>query len=197
MTPTQNRVIDFMVAAVMAVVFLPLFLVIAGLSVLFGKRPVFYSEKRVGLNGREFTLYKFRTLRPDIFQGAMRHDWTDRLYKHGVSRRCTGSFFRILRKYSLDELPQIWNILKGDMSTVGPRPMPAGELEFRFGSDAPRITSVRPGLTGLWQVSGRNDLDPEQRRSLDLYYVENRNLWLDCRIMLKTLPQVILGRGAY
>ena len=120
-----------------------------------------------------------------------------RVQKNRTPENCQGWFFKALRKYSLDELPQIWNILVGDMSMVGPRPMPKHELEYRFGSDASRITSIRPGLTGLWQISGRSDLSPEERLRLDLYYVEKRNPWLDYRIILKTFSAVLSGRGAF
>jgi lipopolysaccharide/colanic/teichoic acid biosynthesis glycosyltransferase len=188
---------DFLIALVMFIFLFPLMLVIgAGIFLAFGK-PVLYSEKRAGLRGREYTLYKFRTLDPAPKSRAPAHEITYRINKNGTPESCRRPFFRLLRKYSLDELPQVWNVLIGEMSVVGPRPMPVWELNYRFGPDASKITSVRPGLTGLWQVNGRNDLSAEERRRIDLYYVENRNGRLDFRIILRTFSAVLSGRGAY
>ena len=188
---------DFLIALVMLLLLFPLVLMIGACIFLGCGRPVLYSEKRAGLRGREYTLYKFRTLDPAPQMRAPAHEFACRINKNGTPENCRRPFFRALRKYSLDELPQLWNVLIGDMSIVGPRPMPAWELAFRFGPDASKITSVRPGLTGLWQVNGRNDLSAEERRRMDLYYVENRNGWLDFRILLKTFSAVLSGRGAY
>ncbi|MCX5848853.1 MAG: sugar transferase [Deltaproteobacteria bacterium] len=194
---TLYRIRDFLIALILAILLFPLIVAISAIIFFFKKRPVFYSEKRVGLNGRIFTLHKFRTLEPERVRGEAPDDLDGRVLKNGTPENCRGWFFKSLRKYSLDELPQIWNVLTGDMSIVGPRPMPKHELHYRFGSNASKVTSVRPGLTGLWQVSGRNDLSPEDRLRLDLYYVEKRNAWLDYIIMLKTFSAFLSGRGAY
>ena len=128
---------------------------------------------------------------------AVIQDVASRIYKNGTPQTCCDWFCGLLRKYSIDELPQLWNILRGDMALVGPRPMPLDELRLRFGNAAAAVVSVRPGLTGLWQVSGRNDLSPEDRRRLDIQYVQNGSFLLDARIMLKTVTAVLSGRGAY
>jgi exopolysaccharide production protein ExoY len=192
-----HRIRDFLIGLLLAAVLFPLMATIGAVIFLVWGRPVFYSEKRVGLHGRTFTIYKFRTLHSRRGRGKVAEDLEDRILKNGFPEGCRGGFFKALRKYSLDELPQIWNVLAGDMSIVGPRPMPEKELRYRFGSEASRVTSVRPGLTGLWQISGRNDLSPEERRRLDLCYVETRNARLDYRIILKTVYAVLSGRGAY
>ena len=177
--------------------FFPVIAIISAVILFFYGRPVFYSEKRTGLHGKLFRLYKFRTLNSVRGQVKVADDLEDRVLKNGTPENCRGGFFKFLRKYSLDELPQIWNVLAGDMSIVGPRPMPDHELLLRFGSDASKITSVRPGLTGLWQINGRNDLGTEERRRLDLCYVETRSALLDCKIILKTFSAVLSGQGAY
>ena len=188
---------DFFIALAVLPLLFPLMLVVGVGVFLAGGRPVLYSEKRVGLKGREFTLYKFRTLEQASAPQTPGHDFSLRVNKRGTPEKCRRPYFRVLRRYSLDELPQIWNVLIGDMSIVGPRPMPGWELEYRFGPDAWKIISVRPGLTGLWQVNGRNDLSAEERRRMDLDYVENKNGRLDFRIILKTVSAVLSGRGAY
>jgi len=192
-----RRVRDFVIALILAVLLFPLMAVIGAIIFLVRGRPVFYSEKRVGLQGKVFTLHKFRTLDAGRVRTTPSEDLSGRILKNGTPENCRGVFFQALRKYSLDELPQIWNVLSGEMSIVGPRPMPEKELRYRFGPDFPRVVSVRPGLTGLWQVSGRNDLSPEERRRMDLDYVEKRNTRLDCRIILRTFSAVLSGRGAY
>ena len=191
------RIRDFFITFILAILMIPLMAVICAIIFLFKGWPVFYSEERVGLHGRIFILHKFRTLDQKLIGEDALENLEGRVQKNRTPENCRVWFFIALRKYSLDELPQMWNILVGDMSVVGPRPMPKHELEYRFGSDASRVTSVRPGLTGLWQISGRNDLSPEERLRLDLYYVEKRNAWLDYRIIRKTFSAVLSGRGAY
>jgi lipopolysaccharide/colanic/teichoic acid biosynthesis glycosyltransferase len=192
-----RRMRDFCIALFLSGLLLPLMASIGTLILLVWGRPVFYSEKRVGLHGKTFMIYKFQTLHPGRHRRNVAEDLKDRVLKNGFPENSRGSFFRALRRYSFDELPQLWNVLAGDMSIVGPRPMPEEELRYRFGTEASRVTSVRPGLTGLWQVSGRNDLSPEERRRLDLCYVEMRNTLLDYRIIVKTIRTVVSGKGAY
>lgn len=191
------RIRDLFLAFIVMIFLSPLIAVISVTILLFHGRPVFYREKRSGLYGKPFTIYKFRTLTASPGQKPSAGDLENRITKNGTPENCSSDFFKFLRKYSLDELPQIWNVLKGDMSLVGPRPMPPRELEYRFGPDASRITSVAPGLTGLWQVSGRNDLPLEERHRLDLNYVETKSFFLDFRILLKTFYAVFSGKGAY
>lgn len=175
----------------------PLMILISiAILVVYGS-PVLYSEIRVGLKGRRFRLYKFRTLKNRENRISKSHDLTNRIMKNGHPDLCMGRLARILRKYSLDELPQLWNVLVGHMSIVGPRPMPFNELHYRFGADASKITSVRPGLTGWWQINGRNSLSREDRRRLDLYYVNNKHLRLDLEIILKSFSAILSARGAF
>lgn len=191
------RVRDLSCAFLMTVFLFPLIAIISAVILFFYGRPVFYREGRIGLYGRLFTLYKFRTLHSVRGRAKAADNLEGRILKNGTPENCRGVFFKFLRKHSLDELPQLWNVLAGDMSIVGPRPMPANELLYRFGSDASRVISVRPGLTGLWQINGRNDLSFEERRRLDLRYVEKRSALFDCRIILKTFSAVLSGKGAY
>lgn len=193
----RYRIRDLLLAFVILIFLLPVLATISAMILIFHGRPVFYREKRAGLHGIPFTIYKFRTLAASQGQQPSAGDLENRIAKNGTPENCPGDFFKFLRKYSLDELPQIWNVLRGDMSLVGPRPMPPYELAYRFGPDASRITSVAPGLTGLWQVSGRNDLPLEERHRLDLNYVQTKSFFLDFRILLKTFSAVFSGKGAY
>lgn len=193
----RYRVRDLLLTFALIIFLSPLIALIGMTILLIHGRPVFFLEKRVGRHGRLFTIYKFRTLAVKPERTPATNNLDIRVAKNGTPENCPGVFLKFLRRYSLDELPQIWNVLEGNMSLVGPRPMPACELEYRFGSDAPKVTSVLPGMTGLWQVSGRNDLSVEERRHLDLVYVETKTAFLDFRIMLKTFYAVLSGRGAY
>ena len=161
--------------------------------------PVFYSQTRIGQYGQQFEMLKFRTMRTDA--DALRSQLIEdsggdtRLFKDKNDPRIT-RVGAILRKFSLDELPQIWNVFRGEMSFVGPRPpLPREVAEYQVWHHQRLL--VRPGMTGLWQVNGRSDLSFDQMVRLDLYYAENWSLWLDIKILLRTVPAVIFGRGAY
>ncbi|MFO7570497.1 MAG: sugar transferase [Smithellaceae bacterium] len=193
----RHRIRDLLFAFVILIFLFPLFAAISAAILLFHGKPVFYREKRAGFHGKPFTIFKFRTLVANQGKAATTNDLENRIVKNGTPENCSNDFFKFLRKYSLDELPQIWNVLKGDMSLVGPRPMPPDELDYRFGPDASKVTSVLPGMTGLWQISGRNDLPLEERHRLDLFYVETKSPLGDCKIILKTFYAVLSGRGAY
>lgn len=190
----NERIRDIVISLLLALFLFPLMVFIGAVIFLVFGCPVLYSEKRVGLGGRPFTIYKFRTLNG---WNAGTEGLFDRIVKNGMPRKSRGGFFQTLRKHSLDELPQLWNVLRGEMSLVGPRPVPEEELSYRYGSESMLVVSVRPGLTGLWQVSGRSDLSPEMRRRLDLDYVARRSGRLDRWIILRTFPAVLSGRGAY
>ncbi|MER5948575.1 sugar transferase [Streptomyces sp. NPDC001904] len=194
-----KAVVDRLGAALLLVLFAPLMTVV-GLLVLGDSRGgVFYRQRRVGKNGREFTILKFRTMVAGAH--AARAELADRdegaglLFKMRRDPRVTrvGS---VLRRYSLDELPQLFNVLTGSMSLVGPRP-PLPEESAEYGPDIRRRLLVKPGLTGLWQISGRSDLPWEEAVRLDLRYVEDWSLALDTVILWKTLRAVIHGQGAY
>ena len=193
----RYRVRDLLLVFVILIFLFPLFAAIYATILLFHGKPVFYREKRAGLHGKPFTIYKFRTLAVKQGQEAATNALENRITKNGTPENCSNAFFKFLRKYSLDELPQIWNVLKGDMSLVGPRPMPSCELEYRFGPDASEVTTVLPGMTGLWQVSGRNDLSLEERHRLDLSYAQTKSFFLDFKIILMTFYAVLSGKGAY
>ena len=183
----------------------PLLLLLAVLVKLSSQGSVFYCQRRIGRGYRGFGCLKFRTMRKDADRvlaqvlasdPALRAEF-ERDFKLKNDPRIT-PIGKFLRRSSLDELPQFINVLKGEMSVVGPRPIVWDELE-RYGRNMDQVLSVRPGLTGLWQVSGRNNLPYETRVKLDLFYARNRNLWLDLRIVLRTIGVVLLpmDRGAY
>ena len=166
-------------------------------------RPLFYRPRLVGRNGREFRALKFRTMVPGADQELERL-LNERHYKKSHSERGklpndprTTRLGRFLRRSSLDELPQLLNVLLGEMSLVGPRPLPRRELEQRYGSRADSFLKVKPGLTGLWQVSGRSLLTYARRIELDLYYAGHVTLGLDLWILMRTPFAVLSGRGAW
>ena len=178
----------------------PLFLVIPPLIKLTSKGPVFFRQQRSGLNGRPFTMFKFRTMCTDAEQRKHEfealNEMSGPVFKIAKDPRIT-PIGRFLRKFSLDEFPQLYNVLRGDMSLVGPRPLPEYEVK-RFDDCAHRRRlSVKPGLTCLWQVSGRNEVKSfEDWVRLDLQYIDNWSFWLDVKILLRTIPVVLLGTGA-
>jgi exopolysaccharide biosynthesis polyprenyl glycosylphosphotransferase len=162
---------------------------------------IIFRQKRSGKNGRPFTMYKFRTMHTDA---AMRqaeltafNQMSGPVFKLADDPRVF-PFGRILRRTSLDELPQLLNVLKGEMSLVGPRPLPIYEVEKFENTAQRRRLSMKPGLTCLWQVSGRNNVSSfEEWVKLDLQYIDNWSLWLDCTILLRTVPVVLFGAGAH
>ncbi len=175
----------------------------AGIIALLIRRdtngPVFYRQVRIGQYGRAFHMFKFRTMvtnADDLRDQLVENTGGDsRLFKDREDPRITRTGVW-LRRFSIDELPQIWNVLRGDMSFVGPRPpLPREVAEYQSWHQQRLL--VRPGMTGLWQVSGRSDLSFDQMVRLDLYYAENWTPWLDVKIILRTVPAVVLGRGAY
>ena len=183
-----KRIIDIILSSVGIIVLSPIWFSIIVVVLIESHGPVIIRQSRVGSNKKIFTLYKFRTMRPDValYEYSPR-DEAD----HRITR--TGKF---LRRFSLDELPQLYNVLRGDMSLVGPRP----EMEFIVRKYEPwqkvRL-NAKPGLTGLWQILGRKDIPLHENLEYDFYYVCNRSLILDSVIMLKTVPAVLFGRGAY
>ncbi len=192
-----KRGIDLILASLALVLAAPLMLLISvAIRVVMGG-PVFFVQERVGLHGRHFKCLKFRTMATNgdyILQEHLRVDtaaaseW-NRTRKLARDPR-VGPLGRFLRKTSLDELPQIINILRGEMSCVGPRPIQQAELTY-YGPHQKTYLSVVPGLTGLWQCSGRSSLSYEQRVELDAYYVQNRSLLLDFSIILRTIPTLL------
>lgn len=194
-----KRATDLVLSALALIVLAPIFLAIALAILLTSGRPVIYRQTRLGLGGKPFTLYKFRTMVPNaeaqLFSNPELLEEFKRSWKLSNDYRVTpiGS---VLRKTSLDELPQLVNILIGDMSIVGPRPVQIPEIREVYGDRAGKLLSVTPGLTGLWQTSGRSNLHYRDRVSLDMEYIDKRSLLLDLKILLGTIPVVIARTGA-
>jgi len=194
-----KRLFDFTASGLGILVLSPLFLVMAVLIKITSKGPVFFKQNRLGLAGRMFTLYKFRTMR----QGA--HDILSDV--NDLNSMTTPEFRkkkinwitpvgRFMRKFSIDELPQLFNVFIGHMSIVGPRPTVPDEVE-KYKDWQRRRFSMKPGITCLWQVNGRNNIAFEDWMKLDLEYLDNWSLWLDAKILMKTVPVVLFGIGAY
>ncbi|MFL6206705.1 MAG: sugar transferase [Acidimicrobiales bacterium] len=194
---TLKHVFDRVGAALALVVLGPLILVLALLVRLSTRGPAFYLQPRAGLDGRPFRMVKLRTM--EVGAEDAKADLAvalgqPRLFKMVDDPRVT-PLGHVLRRWSLDELPQLWNVLRGDMSFVGPRPLPPEEAAADEAGT--RRLVVRPGITGLWQVSGRSDLPWEECVRLDLHYVDNWSLVLDLQILLRTTAAVLRREGAY
>ncbi|MBE9006555.1 sugar transferase [Fortiea sp. LEGE XX443] len=200
-----KRLFDIGFSLSVLILFFPLYLILALLIALSSEGPIFYVQERVGKNYKRFNCIKFRTMVSNADEilvqmmetsPQMRQEFESSFkLKHDPRITKIGRFLRIT---SLDEFPQFWNVLKGDMSVVGPRPLVAEELP-KYGNHIEQILTIRPGITGLWQVSGRNDIPYPRRVQIDLHYVKFRNLWLDLWIILKTIDVVIMPKnnGAY
>src|SRR6185436_14122381 len=193
-----KRSVDVAVASFLLLLGLPVVLAIALAIKLSSGGNVLFRQTRCGLNGRFFTLYKFRTMVEDAEERRREllhlNEMNGPVFKLKSDPRVTW-FGRFLRKFSLDELPQLWNVLRGDMSLVGPRP-PIPEELARYQRWQRRRLAMKPGLTCLWQVNGRNELDFGSWMELDLQYIDSWSLSLDLKILLKTIPVVLSGRGA-
>jgi Undecaprenyl-phosphate galactose phosphotransferase WbaP len=197
-----KRLFDIVGALTLALVLSPLLLVV-GLALVRDRGPIIYSHSRTGRHGRTFGCLKFRTMVPNAEQvlrellhqdPKLQREWMrDQKLRNDPRVTAIGSF---LRRTSLDELPQLWNVLKGEMSLVGPRPVVREEWQ-RYGRRLDTYLAAKPGVTGLWQVMGRNDSCYRRRVALDSYYVKKRSLLLDVFILLRTVLVVLRGRGAY
>lgn len=194
-----KRAMDVAIASLLLVVGMPVVLTIALAVKLTSGGEVLFRQTRCGLNGRVFTLYKFRTMVADAEnrRREMQHlnELDGPVFKVHQDPRITGRLARFLRKFSLDEVPQLWNVLRGDMSLVGPRP-PIPEEVAQYQPWQRRRLSMKPGLTCLWQISGRNQLDFDRWIELDLEYIDSWSPMLDLKILAKTIPVVLTGRGA-
>ncbi|AZT91534.1 sugar transferase [Caldicellulosiruptor changbaiensis] len=198
-----KRLIDLFVSTIAFIIALPLFLIIAIAIKIDSKGPIFYIQDRIGLHGKLFKLYKFRTmvvnadkLLEELFKQNPELEREYRInHKLKNDPRIT-RVGKILRKFSLDELPQLLNIIKGDMSLVGPRPYMPKEIKECEGYEE-ILWRVPPGLTGLWQISGRASTDFSTRLKMDEYYIMNWSFWLDIEILIKTIPAVLKKDGAY
>lgn len=198
-----KRFIDIALLLISSPLTIPLVLVVSLIVKLTSPGPVFYGHKRIGKNGKEFKCWKFRSMVTDADKQLekilaenpeMRAEWEkDRKFTNDPRVTKVG---KILRKTSIDEIPQFFNILTGEMSFVGPRPVTKPELE-KYGTKSDFILLAQPGLSGMWQISGRSDTGYEERITLDSYYIQNWSVWLDIWIIIKTVIVVIKGKGAY
>ena len=198
-----KRLMDICIIIFFSPIWIPVFIILAIITKLTSKGPVFYCHKRVGKNGKSISCLKFRSMcinSQEILKEILetdpvrRAEWEkDRKFTDDPRITKWGKF---LRKTSLDELPQLLNIIAGQMSLTGPRPVTEPEL-VKYGSYKDYVLSVTPGLSGMWQISGRSDTSYEERIALDSYYIQNWSIWLDIWILIKTVYVVLLGKGAY
>lgn len=201
----MKRLFDLLFSLVVIVLTLPFFLLIAIAIKISSPGKIFFSHERIGRGGKSFRCYKFRTMHSDaeerlrfllVNDSEKAKEWSQN-YKLKEDPRIIPFMGNFLRKSSLDEFPQFWNVLKGDLSVVGPRPVVSDEIEKYYGVKAAKILSIRPGLTCLWQISGRSNTDYTTRIALDELYVDTHSLRKDLLVILKTIPCVLLARGAY
>ena len=200
-----KNLFDKLFSLFVLIAFVPLFLIIALLIKLSSRGPIFFLQERVGKNNVPFKCIKFRTMYPeakDILQNLLNKDEKikkefEETHKIKNDPRIT-KIGKLLRKTSLDELPQFFNVLRNEMSIVGPRPIVKAEKK-KYGKNLNKVLSIKPGITGLWQVSGRNNLTYKKRVMLDINYVKNYNLLMDIRILIRTFGVILfpLDRGAY
>jgi lipopolysaccharide/colanic/teichoic acid biosynthesis glycosyltransferase len=199
-THLAKRAVDILLSAAALFLLAPLFVAIALLIIAEDQGPIFFRQIRVGQFGREFRMLKFRSMRVDAEQ-RLKELLANNQHTTGVTFKLKGDprvtrIGRFLRKYSLDELPQFYNVLVGEMSLVGPRPPVPREVALYSLADRRRL-AVKPGITCIWQVSGRAEIDFPGQVQLDVRYIESRSLREDFRILCKTIPAVLSGDGAY
>jgi exopolysaccharide biosynthesis polyprenyl glycosylphosphotransferase len=198
---SKKRALDIVATVCGLLVLLPLFVVVGLAIKLTSKGPIFYWQKRVGWDCKEFDFPKFRSMRTDSDQvrekllAQNQHGSTGVTFKMKNDPRVT-TVGRFIRKYSIDELPQLWCVLTGEMSLVGPRPPLPSEVAKYTEEQKMRLMAI-PGLTGIWQVSGRSEIPFEEQFAMDMNYIMNYSLMLDIRILLKTIPAVLKSKGAY
>ena len=200
-----KRFLDILFAFLLIIFLSPLFLIIGILIKISSKGSIIYIQKRIGKNNTSFSCFKFRTMHPQSKYLLKKILIKNQDYKNQFSEtrkiindpRIT-KIGKFLRFSSLDELPQIFNVFKGDMSFIGPRPIVKSEIK-KYGKNFDKVFSIKPGISGLWQVSGRNKLSYDRRIELDIYYAENVNFILDIKIFIKTIIVILFpfGRGAF
>ena len=198
----SKRVFDLIMGVAITIALSPVFLIVAAV-VAAGGGPVFYSQNRIGKDGKPFRCFKFRSMVTDADKRLkelldtdpeFKAEW-EATFKSTRDPRIT-KIGKFLRKTSLDELPQLFNVIKGEMSLVGPRPVPHYEI-LKYGRTSRHYVAMRPGMTGLWQISGRNDVSYNTRVAMDRYYAYNRSTMMDLAIMFGTIRVVVFGTGAY
>jgi exopolysaccharide biosynthesis polyprenyl glycosylphosphotransferase len=198
-TTVVKRWFDLGASALLLVLLSPIFILLALLVKVEDGGPVIFAQARIGRWGQLFKMYKFRSMCPDA-EERLRDILPRNEHRQGVTFKMkqdpritrTGKW---MRRYSLDELPQLYNVLKGDMSLVGPRPPLPREVDQYSVADRRRLAAT-PGLTCFWQIGGRSEIDFQEQVQLDVLYIESQSLWLDLKILCKTIPAVLVGRGA-
>jgi exopolysaccharide production protein ExoY len=200
----HNKIIKYVSIFIFLLVLAPLFLFIIIIIYFDSGRPLFHYRESVGLNESTIFVIKFRTMKKDADEILNRWEKENKKYytqysKHNKLKKDprVTKIGKYLRKYSLDELPQLINVLKGEMNLVGPRPITEQEAKIIDVKTMKIRTSVRPGMTGLWQVNGRQETSFQERIKLDVEYVNNRSIWNDFIIIIKTIPSVLFSKGAY
>ena len=192
------RVLDVVISAMGLIVLLPLFGIIMLLIKCDSKGPVIFTQIRFGKHGKPIRIYKFRTMKQNAdkmiagFTANQKAQWEER-YKLENDPRVT-RFGRLLRKTYLDELPQLINVLRGELSIIGPRPITEEELE-KYGDNREKFLSVTPGLTGYWQVYAQNSTSYTERIVMELYYIDHFSFWLNCKIIVATILAIFMGKG--
>ena len=194
-----KRIADIIGGIIGLILLSPVFLILAICIKIDSKGPVIFAHKRIGKKGKEFNMYKFRSMYENAeemienFNEEQKREWQEN-FKLENDPRIT-KVGKFLRKTSLDELPQIVNIIKGDLSIIGPRPVIGEELE-KYGKNKEKFLSITPGLTGYWQANGRSNTTYEERMQMELYYIDNQSLRLDIKVFFKTIVSVIKKEGA-
>jgi exopolysaccharide biosynthesis polyprenyl glycosylphosphotransferase len=199
-TLIPKRLFDISLSTIVLIVLSPIFLMVAFLILIDSKGPVFFSQTRIGKQSKPFKMWKFRSMHIDAeackFALAKQHDMEGIVrFKMKTDPRIT-RVGRWIRRFSLDELPQLWNVLIGDMSLVGPRPPLPDEVAQYTPYQYQRL-AVMPGITCIWQVSGRSEIPFEKQVKMDLEYIANQSFWFDIALLLKTVPAVLTAKGAY
>lgn len=196
-----KRIFDIIASAILIVLLLPLLVLFSLLLLIFSGKPIFFKQVRVGQHNKHFVILKFRTMVLCTKVGRIhRYDWTDEVpsdfvFKTPSTQKIT-AIGKIYRKLSIDELPQLFNVLKGDMSLVGPRPEIPEITKFYNGYQRRRL-DVKPGITGHAQVNGRSIISHGEKIDYDRYYIDHQSFLLDMKILLKTIGQALFGKGAY
>jgi len=183
---TVKRIIDIALSSIFLLIAIPFFIIIPFLIKIDSQGKVFIIQKRIGFKGKEFYIYKFRTMKKyvDLYKISPTNNFDSRITKFG----------RFLRRTSLDEIPQLYNVLKGEMSLVGPRPeMPF--IVLKYSNNEKKRLSVKPGLTGLWQIKARKDIPLYKNLDYDFEYINNQSVLFDLKILLKTIPALIKGKN--
>lgn len=196
-----KRIFDIIASALLIIWCIPIFLILSLLIIISSGRPVFYTQTRIGRNKKEFTIIKFRTMRQTTGNSTIHnYAWKDGVpdefvFKSGFDAKVT-PIGKVLRKYSLDEVPQLFNVLLGSMSMVGPRPE-IPEITAYYNTKQAKRLLVKPGMTGYAQINGRSEINHGQKIEYDLYYIQNLSFLLDLKILLATVKYVVKGKGAF